>query len=513
MAMLVDLYLVEPVATTSDTPRFRFLDAIHEFALEKLRAAGEEDELTRRLVDWVVKFAEQVKVGVDGSFERAWLDAANEDAPTIAAGLSQLERDQDPRRGLAVAEGVGMSWVRSGPISQGRHWFDTFLGLDTSNLADEEVAIAEAWRARLLVESGDMSVVDDIERARDEITDLDEWLRATEHLAYARTMQGDLDSADALTESAILRAESERTFNWLAVFLVRRAMAAQRRGLSDQAVLHAQRAADVARRAGIGHLLARAQQIIALEEPNPRLAYERLLEVRAAYLSSGDRRGAVSALAALGRLAPPAEATRWLREAIELAANLGYRHGELFSICVVVAKAIEAGRIRDAVELDAALDPYMPVVKANVPPRFFENYVATVAHVRQAVGNSEYKAMVSDTPRGFGWLRQRALAVVDALSAEVIPGSESTTPARRPRGRPKQPSLSGRELEILEAIARGGTNAQIGSELSISAKTVMHHSANVYRKLGVRGRAEAITFAYRTGLISPNVPDRPPTLG
>jgi DNA-binding NarL/FixJ family response regulator len=54
---------------------------------------------------------------------------------------------------------------------------------------------------------------------------------------------------------------------------------------------------------------------------------------------------------------------------------------------------------------------------------------------------------------------------------------------------------------VLTAIASGQTNPQIATVLHLSPKTVMHHSTNVYRKLGVRGRAEAVALAYQTGLL------------
>ena len=62
--------------------------------------------------------------------------------------------------------------------------------------------------------------------------------------------------------------------------------------------------------------------------------------------------------------------------------------------------------------------------------------------------------------------------------------------------------LTARELEILAAIASGKTNPQIAKALFLSVKTVMHHSTNIYRKkLGVRGRAEAVALAYQAGLL------------
>jgi DNA-binding NarL/FixJ family response regulator len=39
----------------------------------------------------------------------------------------------------------------------------------------------------------------------------------------------------------------------------------------------------------------------------------------------------------------------------------------------------------------------------------------------------------------------------------------------------------------------------------VSIKTVMHHSVHIYRKLGARGRAEAIAYAYREGLFGTSV--------
>ena len=56
-------------------------------------------------------------------------------------------------------------------------------------------------------------------------------------------------------------------------------------------------------------------------------------------------------------------------------------------------------------------------------------------------------------------------------------------------------SLSGREREVLALIAEGLANAQIGERLSISEKTVRNHLSNVFDKLGVWTRAQAIVFA------------------
>lgn len=58
-------------------------------------------------------------------------------------------------------------------------------------------------------------------------------------------------------------------------------------------------------------------------------------------------------------------------------------------------------------------------------------------------------------------------------------------------------SLSLREREILPLLCDGLSNAQIGWKLGISEKTVRNHVSNVYGKLGVRSRAEAIVYVHR----------------
>jgi DNA-binding NarL/FixJ family response regulator len=60
--------------------------------------------------------------------------------------------------------------------------------------------------------------------------------------------------------------------------------------------------------------------------------------------------------------------------------------------------------------------------------------------------------------------------------------------------------LSERETAVLEAVARGLSNREIGRQLWISEQTVKFHLRNVYRKLGISSRTEAARYAYRTGL-------------
>ncbi len=70
-----------------------------------------------------------------------------------------------------------------------------------------------------------------------------------------------------------------------------------------------------------------------------------------------------------------------------------------------------------------------------------------------------------------------------------------------PGSEPAPLGLSPREREVLDLIAEGATNRQIGDRLFLSPHTVKEHSSALYRKLGVRNRAEAVQQAQRRGLL------------
>lgn len=70
---------------------------------------------------------------------------------------------------------------------------------------------------------------------------------------------------------------------------------------------------------------------------------------------------------------------------------------------------------------------------------------------------------------------------------------------------PPQPAvdyhLTDRELEVLVLLAEGLTNQQTAHQLSISQSTLKYHMSNIYRKLGVQTRSEALVLAAKNNLI------------
>jgi DNA-binding NarL/FixJ family response regulator len=96
----------------------------------------------------------------------------------------------------------------------------------------------------------------------------------------------------------------------------------------------------------------------------------------------------------------------------------------------------------------------------------------------------------------------RAAAAGDALVSPSVTVRLLQHLAARPVSRaPALPDpLSPRELEVVRAVARGRTNAEIAAELFVSLSTVKTHLTNVQSKLGARNRVETAAWAWEHGL-------------
>jgi DNA-binding NarL/FixJ family response regulator len=70
-----------------------------------------------------------------------------------------------------------------------------------------------------------------------------------------------------------------------------------------------------------------------------------------------------------------------------------------------------------------------------------------------------------------------------------------------PVAQPQERALTKRELDVLRALAAGSSPTDIAGELDISPKTVSNHVQNIFAKLGVHSRAQAVARAYELSLV------------
>jgi HD-GYP domain-containing protein (c-di-GMP phosphodiesterase class II) len=94
----------------------------------------------------------------------------------------------------------------------------------------------------------------------------------------------------------------------------------------------------------------------------------------------------------------------------------------------------------------------------------------------------------------------------DADVVEAVLGAAGHRTMRRRHG---PAGLTGREIDVLRLLARGGSSKEIASRLVISPKTARNHVEHIYAKIGANSRASASLFAVQHGLIPDEGPAAP----
>ncbi|MGV1006709.1 MAG: response regulator [Candidatus Nanopelagicales bacterium] len=103
--------------------------------------------------------------------------------------------------------------------------------------------------------------------------------------------------------------------------------------------------------------------------------------------------------------------------------------------------------------------------------------------------------------------REEAATVVNVALARAAkaPGSVPYQWSRPSRPVPvptEIPVLTDREIEVLDGMSRGRSNAEIGRSLYVSEDTVKTHARRLFRKMGAADRAQAVALGFRWGLLS-----------
>lgn len=185
----------------------------------------------------------------------------------------------------------------------------------------------------------------------------------------------------------------------------------------------------------------------------------------------------------------------------------------------------EAGNGRDALILARQLEPNVLVLDMEMPDMTGIE-VATQLNEEQALirilvlsahEDPEYIIKMVEGGTVAGYLtKNESLDTIVAAVRGVARGEEgwlsrevAAALMKQKRGKGKEvdqslDQLSRRELEVLQLIAQGLNNIQIGEELYIAESTVKKHVSNIYTKLDLNSRAEVTAWAWKNGVIEDN---------
>jgi two-component system, NarL family, response regulator LiaR len=151
----------------------------------------------------------------------------------------------------------------------------------------------------------------------------------------------------------------------------------------------------------------------------------------------------------------------------------------------------------DGVGAMRALRTRVPTARVVVLTSFLEDDRLLPAIQAGAAGYMLKNAEPADLARAIRAADAGETLIDPAVAARLVHAIADGSQA------PQEQSLTRREQEVLELIARGRSNKRIALELGIAEKTVKTHVGHLLAKLGVADRTQAALLAVREGLVSP----------
>jgi predicted ATPase/DNA-binding CsgD family transcriptional regulator len=456
ISRLVDKSVVLVVEQSGEA-RYRFLETIRQYGMEKLERSGEAEEIRHRHAGFMLALAEEAGPELKGPRQGEWLGRLETEHDNLRAAMRWLLEEGDVEAAARLVWALWLFWFHRGHQDEGHNWIEEVL--------TKGDALPTVLRARVLYADGAMSW--GLRENSDTIRLLEESRalfrragdRHGEALALAATgvptlQQGDVERATAILEEGIelLREAGDK---WETSFMLAHlGMIYSDRDESARAAGYFEEALALSRE--VGHKFASSVS---------------LHNLAGAALGRGDHERAARLYA------------EGLALAVELSdkANIAYCLEGLARVTGVRGDLERAVRLFGAAEalLEAAGDP----LYAHAQDRAL--YERAVEALRSRLDGKSFRA---------AWSEGRAMEMERAVEYALEPRQPSAPPAR-PAG------LSAREVEVLRLVANGMTNAQIARELFISPNTVNRHLNSIYGKLGVSSRAAATRFAAEHRLV------------
>lgn len=533
LSLLADKSLV--VTDDSDgRTRYRLLETVRQYALEKLRESGDADAVRARHRDHYAAVAAGLDAPSVAGHERR-LNQAELEIDNLRAAFAFSRENGDTGHALLLASCLQPLWRARGRLQEGLAWFAAALADHDAHPAGADPGLyARALADRALIDAvaGITDRLDDAQKALAIARDIEDPALLAWALAAANLWQGNLEAAVGLSREVIGESDAAHDMVSSCAGQACLAHALAHRG-DTEAAAAAQASIDTA--VGLSPVLSgsacsalvfatlAAGDVAAAE--HARESATRFFGASAAAIindptSSAQISCARGDLNAAHRLADGAasitrgvhraralttrcrieiaqgdrhRAERDAHDALGVAASIGaYLWVPDILECLASVMA-DAGSNREAVRLFGAADAArgrMGAVRFGIYQAGCNSSLATL---RKSMGDSEFDD---------AWAEGTALSIDEAIAY-----------AQRGRGARKRPTsgwgaLTPTELEVALLVGEGLSNKEIGVRLFISPRTVHSHLTHVYTKLGLSSRLQLAQQAARRGE-SERGPSRP----
>jgi predicted ATPase/DNA-binding CsgD family transcriptional regulator len=504
ISSLVNKSLVVAETVGRAQARYRLLETIREYALEKLKEAGEKARLRDRHLDLFLARAEEAAPKLNDAYQQLWLNWLEGEHDNLRAALAWSLESGRIEVGLRIATALVRYWEIRGYVPEGLVWFERLLAQADERISLVVHANALAYASFLAMFLGNASTtivygreaVALAEAAGDEGSGV--LTIALAGLASGARVAGDYQTAFTLEERAIqLLRESPGQPFFLGMALLAHGGVAIELGDYDTAHASLDESLAIAQEAGdsfrVAHALNSIGDLARCEQKyeDAQSAYENSI---ALLREVGAQRDLASVLYNLGhaclQLGDIERAHILFRES--MAAHQALQNVTGMAECLIGFAAI-------------ALLRGLPAVSARLlGASVASGGQRTAATSVWQATRMEYEhyldlARVRLTEEEFQSAQKvgKAMSLEQAVDyAQNLPLKPEITPASRemPDG------LTGREREVAALIGQGKTNGEIANELVLSKRTVESHVSKILSKLGLTSRGQIMRWAIDHGL-------------
>ena len=450
-----------PSARDQGGARFRILETVRAFALERLAANGETAVAQRLHATALLDVVKHADAGLVGSTQALWLERIDQEQDDIRVALRWALDREEPRLGLEMAAALGLYWRIRGHLHEGRAWLEELL-------AQPEAAAAPIERSRALHAVGALALCQgEYATARAALEESAALARAADDLRTLALALGELGQAtylvgDFAAAQPLLAEAVELTHARGDAGAETRAL--QHLGLATGELGDAARAVEMVRRS---------------------LALQRRL---------GDTWGTASALVALAQVVEAGDGMddprSLLEQSLRLTQELGDRCTLVEAVETLAALAMDQGQAAQAVQLLGGAS----AVAESLGLRRFGIRLNRIKRTQEAasrlLGQEGY---ASAWASGQAMLPEQVAELALERQGRPIASPAVPTPIRPQKHR--EAWLTRREREVVDLLARGMTNRQIADALVIAERTAETHVCNILGKLRLSSRAQVAAWA------------------
>ena len=474
LVQLVNKSLVvaeEQEGLESDTTevRYRLLDTMQQYALEKLEQSGALQQVYERHFTYYLQLAKQADEHLYGSEQVMWLQRLEMEMANLRGGLTRTLAAANLDAAAQLADALRRFWITHSYFSEGRYWFDTLLTTEC-----DERSISPPLRARVLFGAAEFAryqgayertciLLEEQIGLLETLNDRLGIAEAQSYLGLALGLQGDFERGISLCSAGLEFYRGVGHHIGIATALTALAFLTLAQGHYQQAMTLSQEACQLLREAG-NHV---------------HLLYALFTLAQAALL-----------------LGAKGQARAACREALDLAKAQEQTYGIAACLGLIGGLAGIEGKPAAAARLFGAAQALQDRVQAPHPPTgraLLERMVRTII---AASGREQFFLHFS--------AGQASSLEQILLEAEEVLQTASASRASSSRTSSVSTALavlSPREREILALVATGLTDAQVAGYLALSARTVSKHLQSIYTKLNINSRSAATRLAFEHGLL------------